>query len=78
MATKVVVYVVPAGLHDDVDGGALPIGIHDVTTRKIVEVLAVMHIGPEADGAVGEGALPSFDVFGRKHIYFFTECYKQM
>jgi len=49
----------------------LPIGVHNVAAGKIVEVLAVMHIGPEADGAVGEGALPSFDVFGRKHIYIF-------
>ena len=46
MAAEVVVYVVPAGFHNDMDGSALPIGVHDVAAGDIVEVLAVMHIRP--------------------------------
>lgn len=73
MTAEVVVNVVPAGFHNDVDGGSLPVGVHDMATGKVVEVLAVMHIRPYTHGAVGEGALPSFDVFRRKHIYIILQ-----
>ena len=68
IAAEVVVNVMPTGLHDDMDGVALPVGIHDVTAGKIVEIFAVVRIGPKAHGAIGKGALSPVDILLRKHI----------
>lgn len=61
----------PAGFHDYVYGITLPIGVNDVTAGQIVEILAVMHVGPKAHRAIGECALTSVDVLLREHYFVF-------
>lgn len=52
----------PTGLHDDMDGVALPVCVDNVTAGQIVKILAVVRIRPQAHGAVGKGALTPVDV----------------
>lgn len=64
----------PSCLHDDVDGTPLPVGVDDVTAGQVVEILAVVRVGPQAHRAVGKGALTSVDIFFRKHIIMWFLC----
>lgn len=57
----------PPCFHDDVDGTALPVGVDNVAAGKIVEVLAVVRVRPQAYGAVGERALAPVNVLLREH-----------
>lgn len=38
----------PAGFHDYVNGITLPVRVYNVSAGQIVEILAVMHVGPKA------------------------------
>ena len=46
---------------------ALPVGPGYLPAWDIAEILVVVHVRPEADGAAGPGALAAIDVLLREH-----------
>ena len=52
---------------------ALPVGPGYLPAWDVAEVLAVVHVGPQAHRAVGPGALASADVFTWEHLSY--GCY---
>ena len=57
----------PSVLHLDMDVVALPVGPGHLPARDVTEILVVVHVRPEADGAAGPGALAAIDVLLREH-----------
>ena len=57
----------PSVLHLDMDVVALPVGPGHFPAWDVAEVLVVVHVRPETDGAAGPGALAAIDVLLREH-----------
>ena len=60
----------PSVLHLHMDVVALPVGTGHLPARDVTEILVVMHVRPEADGAAGPGALAAIDVLLWEHNDF--------